>query len=295
MIYASELEDRFSTYLSSGCDPAAGDALAAALKRAGLGRDARSLAAFARVGRATVDLSPDDWDGARAYAGLTPPHQAVPGDVWFDTVELAAMVLIPSRFTPDASRQQWLATRPVAVWQFRVFLALAQTTRDVTEFRVPADYLTADRFQRAASLDPATDVYQDEALAYSGWFGKVLAGRFDLQSARAFLAADDFRRMMPGLLRLWDGTPPPESEFTRVAVGEGELEHPYLADLELRERGVNYKVGRRHNLFEEWDRDRTIGFSTCVGRRSGVPKNPSVRTAFVTVRNPIRPGIATPC
>ncbi|HET9646865.1 MAG TPA: hypothetical protein VFP34_01370 [Microlunatus sp.] len=103
--------------------------------------------------------------------GTTPPGDAEPGSLWFDPADISVMLLVPrpaEEFAswPAAVQERmtalvgWVAVGPVAGWQ-------------VTGWAVAsgADVSVHD------GLEPATGLSGQDALRFSRFFGKSLAGR----------------------------------------------------------------------------------------------------------------------
>ena len=281
------LAKTFEDYLKSGLDFGAAEEMCQALYYSGLHNESialrRYLEAQAEGAERPVELN---WGQRKCYSGLNLPPNPNPGDVWFDAVELAPMVLIPrkSDIYPPAI---WRAMHPVYEWQFKGFLGCVKLGRKRIELENPADYLSAKRFKDVGGIKFITDVYQDEALAYAHWFGKGLGSQSELRRARAFLDDSEFSMMLPKGMRLWNGTEYSGSEFVRTATGRDTLDkkpEDQYAEYLLRESGDNLSLPDRM-LYEEWERRDDIGFSTSA---FGLPEPLSTlpsETIFFDLKN----------
>ncbi|MBO0859167.1 MAG: hypothetical protein J2P21_11955 [Chloracidobacterium sp.] len=254
----------FEDYLKSGLDPDVSAELCPALNYSGFHNESFALRKYLESQAEGADQPVElNWGPRKCYVGINLPPKPNPGDVWFDIVELTPMILIPlkSNIHPPSV---WLAMHPVYEWQFKGFLGCVKLGRKRIELEHPADYLSAKRFNDLGGKNYITDVYHDEALAYAGWFGKILSGQDDLRYAKTFLNDSEFSMMLPKGMRLWDGSEFPSSEFVRTATGIDtlykELKDQY-AEFLLRESGDNLSLPDRM-LYEEWERRGDIGFST---------------------------------
>lgn len=260
------LAKTFEDYLKSGLDSGATKEMCQALYYSGLHNESIALRKYLEAQAESADHPIElNWNQRKCYAGLNPPPNPNPGDVWFDVVELTPMILIPQArdVSPPAN---WLAMHPVYEWQFKGFLGCVKVGGKRIEFEHPADYLSAKKFKDVGGTKFITDIYHDEALAYVGWFGKCLSDQFDLQDARAFLNDNEFSMALPPGMRLWSGMEYSGSEFVRIAIGRDTLyKEPKdrYAEFLLRESGENLSLPSRM-LYEEWERREEIGFSTMV-------------------------------
>ena len=134
--------------------------------------------------------------------------------------------LTPMLFVPDvdpADKPRWISLHPVYVWQFEAFLAVVDWHLIQNYFMKVTDLMQPVRVQSQRTSAYVTQVYHEEAVAYAHWFGKYLARWFDLRPAKAYLA-DDFDRILPPGLSVWDEVQYGDSEFTRVAIGAEDVE-----------------------------------------------------------------------
>jgi formylglycine-generating enzyme required for sulfatase activity len=122
------------------------------------------------------------------------PEATVAGQLWFDTCELAAMILVPREplgddWHPDAIRRWtpfvgWLSLRPVAVWQYRAFLALAKfRPREIASIHFKT-YDPARIFDDDDEARPVTRLTCVEAKRFADWMGKQLPEQDMWQAAR---------------------------------------------------------------------------------------------------------------
>ena len=280
------LQDLYRQYLASGLDPAVAGQLADVLERVGLSDVSLALRTYLQRGPG-VWYQPTDglWSGHRRQAGPRLPTDAAPGDLWYDVVELTPMVLLPGPDPTVVGSRRWVSVHPVYVWQFRTFLRLADWRVAGRYFLTVNDLLAPERFNNQRAFDYVTDVYFEEALAYARWLGKFLARQFDLQAARDFLTAPELEELLPPNLRLWDEVEPTGSEFTRAAIGRDTLDKDADEESELRESGENVALPDRM-LYEEWDHEPNVGFSTMVLAQTGLLTDlPRMAGQFVELLN----------
>jgi len=159
------LREVFRDYLAGGARAADAMTLAAAVADAELADLAGAIVRFADRGPEWFDRP----DGGRAYVGPQPPA-AEPGDLWIDSCELAAMILLPAyvddfdhaTLARDRSYDCWFSLEPVRQFQLGAFLDVAPLRRE----RRRRDWLDPARLLRGHELEPVTDISFDEAGAY---------------------------------------------------------------------------------------------------------------------------------
>jgi hypothetical protein len=235
-------------------------ALAAALRDAGFNLEAALLP---RVG----------WtEGAgekrrRTFVGRHPPADAAPGQLWLDTVEVMPMVLVeePARGKSAQPRRSWLATRPVARWQFRAFAAAAPLVGRKVQVVPKLRPFAADRLAAGSEQAPMTDITHGEATLYAHWFGKGVAGPNERQGAARTLG-DQFATLWAPGLREWAGYSGADDSL-RIRVGQENWHR--AADGTLAATGAADEGGTEM-LARELDHDRQTGFRTSVFGSSGL-------------------------
>ena len=146
-----------------------------------------------------------------------------------------------------------------------------------------ADLFDPDRFTKMSSMEFVTNVYHEEAVAYAHWFGKYLCGQFELQLAEASLKPEEFLRVLPPHIRLWDEAAA-HSEFARIAVGRDSLYKDPDAELD-HQNDANKSLPDRM-LYDEWERTVGVGFSTLVAAEVGLLHQvPRMAYEFIELQN----------
>jgi len=174
----SPLQAAYEAYLRSAFGPNESEALAKELEISGLLLEAGALRHHLSRRQDRYIIRNRPWQGCSCEVGSSLPSNPQEGELWFDTVEITPMVFfleLPD-LSPDV--RGWMAIRPVHVWQFLSFLAVAGPVQ-----RYGGDRFDGERFAKMSSLDPIVDIYGDEAGAYSCWFGKWTVGSGQLMSA----------------------------------------------------------------------------------------------------------------
>jgi hypothetical protein len=282
-VETDDLEIAFTSYLWSGFTPATTGVMGEALARAGFSDEARALQQYAEFGPQSVYVTKmPPWTGRQCSCGPTPPEEARFGDLWFDPVELSLAVLVPN--TPDSSDQAivWISTHPVFAWQFRAFLRLVRRGRARTPLPFPNDYLCLPRFRGLAATQYVTDLYQDEALAYVRWFGKLLTSQLDLANAVSHLAPDALGVTFPADMRLWDGSE--DIEDVRVAIGRNSVSRMPGEEIQLWMRGETAPDSVRM-VYGEWERSPSIGCSTAMLPALRMNRGAFQHTAYFDLEN----------
>jgi hypothetical protein len=278
----------FQNYLRSGLDKGAIREMCRVLDDSGLYNESKALEVYLEARNISISRSGElDWDQRKCYSGLYPPQNPSLNDVWFDVVELTPMILIRGEGSPLLDHGFWLAMHPVYPWQFRGFWGSAKVRRKLIDVPSAADYLSAERIEGIDMTKFVTDIYHDEALAYTHWFGKFLSGQEELKHARHFLNENEFSQILPQGMRLWDESEFPASEFVRLAFGPDTLnkgQEDQYNEFMLRESGEN-KILQDRILFEEWERRDDIGFSTCVPLQLGLIDDLPRDSIFFEFRN----------
>lgn len=184
-----------------------------------------------------------DGDWARVFVGRRPPHDAVPGEVWLDTVEVMPMVLVEEpTWRPDRpTRPVWLAVRPVARWQLHAFVAAAPFARRTVMIELPVRMFDPVRLTGDENL-PITSILPAEAELYALWFGKVPTTRDAWQGAVRTLGARAASLWHPGL-REWIGELCSFDEGLRARIGPDEVGmHPDDDYVAMRDDGAEPRM-----------------------------------------------------
>ncbi|MFT3700335.1 MAG: hypothetical protein QM831_44735 [Kofleriaceae bacterium] len=212
-------------------------ALAEALDVAGLAVEAKLVLAWA-VGDELVD---------DVSIGAVPPADAATGSRWFDPCDLAIHVNIEGA---------WLALHPVARWQMRGFLAVAQ--RESRQVQVAAPYVAFDEARLVPPGDDlarCTEVTHGEATVYAWWLRKYLPHWLDWQTM-----AEEHPELLArfGLGREWcNGDPNDDGARITISLSTIDLDADETPEMQ---RG-------------EFTRDLAIGFRTSVSHQVGLLPN----------------------
>jgi hypothetical protein len=179
-----EIETHYQKYLESNLHHEAGQSLVPILYGHGLAIEAKALAAYLEQGSGTTCYLPGDlWSDRICVISDDPPSSPELGDLWFDPVELNLAVFVPNPMQQSHHVASWNSIHPVYVWQYRTFLKLVQLGKKIEIFGTPIDYLSPARIESQKSLEFITDIYHDEALAYSSWMRKSLCGQSALKAS----------------------------------------------------------------------------------------------------------------
>jgi hypothetical protein len=248
------LADLYTDYLVARRRAAAAGPLGDALAAAGLATEAELWRAWCD-GKTAVTIAAGPWTGRTAHLGSRAPAIAAIGDVWFDVCELVAMIHVG---------RSWLATRPVAAWQMRGFLAMS--VRLPREVQVAPGYTPLDP-DRVAVGDRVTNVTAGEATLYAWWFGKTLPNLFDWGSAVETLPGTAMRELWRSSAREWTSSRLPDDEAVRVFVTPSTID---WVPSEVVDDELERPESRRAMLRGELTRDPQIGFRTAVALQSGL-------------------------
>ena len=115
------------------------------------------------------------WAGSQVWVGQTLPKKAKPADWWFDPLEIMFYVRIDRKPLDefDAVYPGWCALTPCRVWQYRTCIELAQFEPDLnSQSMLQVKDLFQDRHQDKKDSDYITDIYAEEALLYSRFWGR---------------------------------------------------------------------------------------------------------------------------
>lgn len=261
-----KLSDLYIDYLRTrGAAPA--EALAAAL-RGQQPLEARLLSHYSAHGIGKLTMAEGAWEGREAWIGPRLPASPEAGQLWFDTTELTAMVLIPREppgddWHPDAIQRWtpflgWLSLRPVAVWQYRAYLELAEI--EPTEIE-SIHFKTFDPARILVEADetlPVTRLICAEARSFAGWMGKQLPAQDTWQAARRLLpGAIDV--LWSGLKKEWTGYPEQEDDEA-IAISPRTIDCDSREERDLDEA----PPPERRMIYRHYDRSKSFGFRTAV-------------------------------
>ncbi len=252
-----------------GRDGEAAQDLAAELAERGLEMDAELLGRHASDPAAgPAPVASGEWSGTRAFVGHQLPEDARPGDLWFDTVEIAPMVLVTG--PPDyADFREWLAIRPVAAWQYRAFLELAPVAGRQVQVEPPHRPLDRARIAPGLERAPATRLTEGEASLYAWWFGKVSASLRAWVGARFTLSRPRFDALWSPGLREWVYDRSSVDEGRRIAVWADTIDRDPDKDCVAEERGWEPEP-EEQILFGEYTFADDIGMRTGVDAETGL-------------------------
>jgi hypothetical protein len=244
---AQHLQQAYQAFLESKCDPEVGRDLAQALQQVGLSNDGHALAAYCDCGSHSVaELEWGTFKKRRCFIGTNLPLDAHSGDLWFDIVELAPMILVPAQDKVLPDMREWVSIRPVFTWQFQTFLKLTNWHLLKKDFVNVTDLMDTNRSIYTNEMEYITDVYHEEAVAYAHWFGKQLVGQITLEKTKEFVTLEQFIEVLPDNFCLWDGSEYACSEFVRIAVGHNTLDKDPDDEFELRQTGENTSLANRN-------------------------------------------------
>jgi hypothetical protein len=267
------LETAYQEYLESELASKAAEKLVFILRQSGLEVEAHALDTYSRLGPGVVCVTEERGDERSYVVSLDLPSEAKPGDLWFDPVELNMSVFIPNPKGRSEDVISWVSMHPVYVWQYRAFLNLVEIGKKTEIFPTPDDYLTQQRINGQSSLAYVTDIYQDEALAYSSWMRKSLSDTSVINAVRAYLSSEELCRMVPDTLKFWDSSN--FQEEYRVAFGLNTLDkNPSLDYDDIIDENYNALESLPDRmLYEEWDHRSNIGMITSTAIFCGLSQD----------------------
>lgn len=257
------LEAAYQNYLASNLESEEAEKLVVILEKNGLKIESRALEIYLAQGSGSKCIV-EELENRSCTVSLDLPTDSDPGDLWFDPVELNLSILIPNPEGISHHVKSWVSIHPVYVWQYRVFLSLVEIGKKLNSFSIPTDYLRASRTKIQNSLSYVTNIYHDEAIAYSSWMRKSLCGQSNLEAMKAYLNSEELSSILPKTLKLWNS-----GEFQDdyiIAVGHSSIDkNPSLDYDDIVEE--NYEGLERipdRMLYEEWDCRDNIGMLTVV-------------------------------
>jgi hypothetical protein len=257
------LEILYKDYLESNLNFSIAERLVTVLKKNRLELESYALKTYLDKGSGSK-ISVSEWGNRSCIISLNLPDNAEPGDLWFDPVELNLAILIPSPQDISHHLTSWVSTHPVYVWQYRAFLRLIKVGKKLDVFPSPDDYLTLKRIHNQPSLKYVSNLYQDEAIAYSSWMRKSLCGQSNLKAMQEYLSLKELNSILPSTMKLWAS-----GEFQedyRIAVGLKSLNKNPSIDYDdiVEENYDELESQSDRMLYEEWDDRGSIGMLTVV-------------------------------
>jgi hypothetical protein len=218
------------------------------------------------------------WDGRRVRLGEFPPHDSSIGDIWFDPVEVVPMLLVPkpaddAADSSDESRTDdsnedvpldpfaWVSLRPVARWQYDVFLSRASLSLRPVE-ALPFPPFDRGRIIGGAGAGRVTALTSYEAYSYTGWFGKMIADPFMFTAAVEQLTPPERDAFWYGRQPEWAGWFD-EEEAAIVAKAPFPLDDDYAEWEEYFDGGYVATV-------DNWTAFPDVGFRSAVDLRFGL-------------------------
>ena len=259
--------------------------LAAALEQAGFRLEGNLLKRYFTEGSGPLQLGEESgvWAGYSVWLGPRPPQAFQAGQIWFDTVELVPMLLLPRTDLPDPEFMvdpsildemtpfvSWIALRTVANWQYATFLALAPIGKRVVQIEPPFPLLSQARIINGGETNPVTNLTEGEARFYANWFGKGLSDRSDWEVAFEFLPPTNLTALwgLPG--KEWAGSL--DEDWKVVVTPETfELELDPRDELDNDEEPApNLRM-----LYSEWQTPAGVSFRTHVSSQIGLFKDAS--------------------
>lgn len=282
----------FVDYTRNAGEPGAAAALARALGERGYDVERSLLESVVARGSSGFwrDVHDGPWDGRRVWSGPDLPADGRAGDLWLDTVEVTPMLLLPWEMAPGETMSPataarlpayyaWLALRPVAQWQFRAFLGLAQTGPRDVEIEPPFRLLDPDRILSGPDGAPVTRLTQGEARLYAAWFAKTLPHQVTWQAAAALLPPPLVETLWGWDEREWVAGRPSGDDEGRIAISPSTVHIDPDGDED--DTGGEPRV---RMIYEEWATRKTIGFRTCVLLQSGFPPSGEIPASTGNVR-----------
>ncbi len=220
------LAEIFSRWLRSEYRPSEATSLVETLQAHGYAPESRLLAAYVSAGPQVVELpsGPPPWGRRRVHVGPRLP-QAVPGELWLDTVELSAMVLLPGdpieEYAADARHRwsphrHWFALRSVSVWQYAGFLANAVPDGKGARTSQGELMFNASRLLSAGESCAVLTATPAEFSAYWAWFGKRMVDRYDWLDAINLFGPQDALACWTAGVREWAGGVPDFDVFAAI-------------------------------------------------------------------------------
>ncbi|CUS06212.1 protein of unknown function [Candidatus Promineifilum breve] len=274
------LTEAYSSYLKDPANSRALNTLQQQLEQGGYHLEASLLHHYAVHGssQTVVQAQIDVWQGRKAFVGPLLPVNAMPGDLWFDTCEISAMIMLPAesldpreRYAPSvisswSPLHGWMSLRPVANWQFAVFLMHARLVPRVVQLPPPFLILDMGRLLKGRQEDPVTDSACSEAGLYTRWLGKGLCDLSEWQAALRLLGEADAARLWGPLQGEWGGN---YDEEVCAVIRPTDFKREWL-EIED-ETGISPE---RRTFFSEWQIPPQVGLRTRVLSQFGLIQSP---------------------
>jgi hypothetical protein len=279
------LETAYQVYIESRLAAEAAKELVVVLKKSGLQLESDALESYCVEGSGATFVA-KGWNNDRlCIVSLDMPTNAKPGDLWFDPVELNLAILIPNPEGISHHVMSWVSTHPVYVWQYRTFLRLVKVGKKIEVFPNPDDYLTFSRVDNQDSLDYVTNIYHDEAIAYSSWMHKSLSGKFELNAMSEYLGIEELKRILPNALKLWESSD--VEEWYRTAVGINNLDKDFSFEYGkiIAEKYKELESNPTRILYQEWDYRNYISMMTIVPAFCGLGRYDTTETFYYEILN----------
>jgi hypothetical protein len=258
----NELERSYQAYLESDLHPQVGQILIPVLQSNGLEVEAQGLSVYLEQGEgATYFPKVDLWSSSLCTVGKKIPSDAQNGDLWFDPIELNLAILVEHLPYQSHHVTSWISIHPVYVWQYRTFLRLVEVGKEVNPFALKDGYLSLNRIEEQDSLGFISNIYQDEAIAYTGWIGKSPCSQHQLEAANEQLSSSQMQSVLPLPLRVWEGSD--FQEQYRIAVALNTIyRNPSLDYDDIIERSKRLESCASRMLYDEWECQDNVGILT---------------------------------
>jgi hypothetical protein len=281
------LETAYQVYLESTLAAEAARDLVVVLRKSGLQLESDALELYCVEGSGATFIA-EGWNSdCPCTVSLNIPTNAKPGDLWFDPAELNLAVLIPNPEGISHHVMSWVSTHPVYVWQYRTFLRLVKVGKKIEVFPTPDDYLNFSRVDKQDSLNYVTNIYHDEAIAYSSWMHKSLSGKLELNAMGVHLGIEELKRILPNTLKLWESSD--VEEWYRTAVGINNLDKDFSFEYGkiITEKYEELESNPTRILYQEWDYRSYIGMMTIVPVFCGLGNYSTTETFYYEILNTV--------
>jgi hypothetical protein len=261
-IMSTTLHAQYKQYLVSRFDVDAAEILSRLLQADGFGDEAAGLAIYCEHGPGTwFTVASGPWNGRRCYVDWHPPKESTDGDLWLDLTELTMMVLIRYEdFASSPLEWSWLSIHPTYMWQFSAFLDVVRWRYSTYTPEIETDALNLRRFRVNNARQFVTEITYEEALAYSRWFEKGPAHRYQLIAASKALNPNELSMVLPPDLGLVGDSHSSVAGFSFVSSIENLDQSPY----DELPTFTGHGNGRHTILHDPLDRFPDVGFCTSV-------------------------------
>lgn len=278
------LKSSYLLYLRSGLESVAAERLVIALENNKLELEAYALKTYLAEGSGS-QCNIKSWGNRPCTISLDLPENPEPGDLWFDPVELNLAILIPNPQGVSPHEKSWVSTHPVYVWQYQTFLSLVKIGKKIDLFSAPDDYLKNIRVQNQENQKYITNIYHDEAIAYSKWMHKNLCMQSDIEAAKKYLNLYEFKKILPKTLKVWASGN--FQDDYRIAVGQSSFDKDPSLDYGdiIEENHEELEAKSDRMLYEEWDSRDDIGMLTTVAVCTGLSQDKKAETLHCQLLN----------